>query len=203
MTAASVGVVALVAVLVWPDHRGGERAAQSGTAASSGSPGSGPMRGLGVRGAEVDSARRSSGAIAARSQQFLVGAEAVVADEAKRRAPAESPEASQPVAPSAAAVAESDAVVAARPQVLAAVEGALAARHTAIRDRCWEGEVPSSASFPLEVTYSAEGTQLGLSVGDDRGAPGIGACVRGQMLVPKTIEAPGVTVTVTTALTLP
>ena len=199
--AASVGVVALVVVMAWPDRGAGEGAAERGRAMAA-EPGA--MGGVGVRGEDVDSARRDgSRASARRSQQFLVGAEAVGADDLKRRALAGESVVAPPVTPSAAAVAESDAVVAARPQVLAAVEGALAAGHSALRERCWAGEVASAASFAVEVTYDAEGTLLGLSVGDDREAPGVGGCVREELRAPPTIEAPGVTVTVTTTLTLP
>lgn len=199
MVMAGAGIVALVAVLL---RSGGEATGPGGRAG----PGSAAARGLGVRGDDVDSARRTfaeegpPGRAGRTNYRVKQRAE----DQAERVVEA-APLASEPaVPPSAEAIAEAEVILAATPAVRAAVEEEVERRRGALRRSCWTGEVPDSASLPIEVSYSAEGTMLALSVGDDGGAPGIGDCVRNQSgVVPATIEAPGVPVTVRTALRLP
>ena len=200
MVTAGAGIVALVAVLV---RSGGEATGPRGRAGASGSAAAG---GFGVQGDDVDSARRvlpegppgRAETMQHRVKQF---AESGLVVEAPR-VPSEPP--APPVPPSAEAIAEAEVILAATPAVREAVEQGVERRRGALRRSCWTGEVPDSASFPIEVSYSAEGTMVALSVGDDGGAPGIGDCVRSQSgVVPATIEAPGVPVTVRTALRLP
>lgn len=196
MMGGGVGVVALMAVFMGP---GGEQAARRGAAATTGSS----QAALGVRAGDVDSARRSSGSAEAPAFVMPEPRPEGEAPTGERRGGEPVPE-SVPVPLGAGAVAEAEAVLAVQPKVLAAVEEALATRRSQLRRSCWNGDVPASASFPVEASYGADGTMLSLSVSDDRGAPNVGACVRGQgALVPPTIEAPGVGVTVRTALTLP
>ncbi|HEY0138396.1 MAG TPA: hypothetical protein VGB85_30130, partial [Nannocystis sp.] len=107
-----------------------------------------------------------------------------------------------PLMPSAAAVAESEAFAAAMPAVRQQVQAAIARQKPAIRKACWTGEVPESASFPVEAGFDAEGNLLTLSIGDDRAAPGISPCVREQTLQ-LDIDAPGVPITVQATLDLP
>lgn len=201
MVTAGAGIVVLVAVLV---RSGGEATGPRGRAgAGSGSVAAG---GFGVHGDDVDSARRvlSEGPpgraerMQQRVKQFAEAERVVEAPLVSSEPPA------PPVPPSAEAIAEAEVILAATPAVREAVEQGVERRRGALRRSCWTGEVPDSASLPIEVSYSAEGTMLALSVGDDVGAPGIGNCVRDQSgVVPATIEAPGVPVTVRTALRLP
>ncbi len=205
-----VGIVALVAVLVVP---GGDRAARPGEGgraalAADASASDVAARGqLGVRGDDVDSARqRREGP---RPAKLLTrnGEEVPSADRERTPPPpsAEPPTPPAPsVPPSAAAVAESEEILAVRPEVQAAVDAALAGLRADLRKDCWNGDVPASASFPIEVTYGAEGEMLALSVHDSPNAPGVGACLRGQAkLVPASVAAPGIGVTVQASLTLP
>lgn len=196
LIAASVGIVALVAVLL----HGGQQAGPVPTSSSAMS------QQLGVRGDGVDAARRPVTDDAGQPVLSLARIEEVSAGEstgdAGRAAPEPPPVA--PVPPSAADIAHSEAVLAARPQVRAAVDAALEDGRVAIRRRCWTGDVPDSASFPLEATYSAGGQLLAFSMHDDPAAPGVGECVRNEPIpVPGTIEPPGVSVNVQTAFTLP
>ncbi len=199
MMAASVGVV-LVGMMVWSGGRPAPRDQARGASAVSASANA-PA--LGIHGSAVDSARRDKSELAASTQITpLENAQVTPSDAIKRRGDAIA--AAPPIAVSAVAVAESAEILAARPQVLAAVEGALAARRREISGACWAGEVPASASFPVEASYGADGLLLALSISDDRRAPGIGACIRTQAtLIPPSIAAPGVPVTVQTSLMLP
>ena len=195
MVGAGVAIVAAVAVMVLP----GERAPAPSAAESTRS-----AQQLGVRGDAVDSAvvRREADEEEARAITLPGSRPAAQGEPPGRGEPPPPP--APPIPPGAAALAESEAILAVQPKVLAAVEEALEDQRLAIRRRCWTGDVPASASFPVEASYSADGTMLALSVGDSRDAPSIGGCVREQSgLVPPKIDAPGVGVTVKSSLTLP
>lgn len=205
---ASVGVAALGVVM----FAGKDRAVDSSWAGSGSAVAEANAKDRGLRGirrADVDSARRSGevvppqvGEDGAPRRFFPVARERPTRDEEPvevREVPVVPPE-----PPSAEAIAESEAILAAQPAVQEAVDGAWKDRREGVRRSCWSGTTPASASFPVEVTYSAEGQMLALSISDDAAAPGIGDCVRGQSgLVPPTIEAPGVSVTVRTSFGLP
>lgn len=193
MVGAGAGVVALMFVLKGPS---GSRAARTDASSKQSSQAQ-----LGVRPDSVDSARRAA---EEPSAPALPGVRLAAGPEGAGARSGEPPPPSTPVPLSPSAAAEAEEILAAQPRVLAAVEEALESQRQRVRRSCWNGDVPASASFPVEASYSAEGTMLALSVTDDRGAPAVGACLRGQAaLVPPTIEAPGVGVTVRTALTLP
>ncbi|HEY0132696.1 MAG TPA: hypothetical protein VGB85_01415, partial [Nannocystis sp.] len=174
LVAGSVAIVTVVAVLLRSDA--GQTASSDASASQRGS-----QQPLGLRGANIDSARR--GATDEDSPSSMVSPGAGLAEEAavagKRERPEPEPPA-PPIPPSATAVAEGEASLAAQPQVLAAVEQALSDQRSAIRRDCWNGTLPSSASFPVTASYGADGTMLALSVGDDRGAPSVGSCVRSR-----------------------
>lgn len=194
MMGAGVAIVTVVAVMVRP----GERAAAPIAAESR------SAQQLGVRADGVDPAvvRREADDEEAR-EIALPGTRLAAEGEPPGRGEPPPPPA-PPIPPSAGAMAESEAILAVQPKVLAAVEEALADQRLAIRRRCWNGNVPASASFPVEASYGADGTMLALNIGDSRDAPTIGGCVREQPgLVPPKIDAPGVGVTVKSSLTLP
>lgn len=109
------------------------------------------------------------------------------------------------IVPSAEALAESDEIQAAQPEAKAEVDAWLASRRAKIGASCWEGEeLPDRASFTAEVTYSAEGQLLALSMSDSGVPTGVRGCVSAVPdLVPLQITAPGIPVTVRGALTLP
>jgi hypothetical protein len=195
--ATSAAIVAAVAILLRPTAPGPTRGEPpSPTRSSSPSP-STPE--LGVRPEAADPARLS------RDSSTRQLASTPRPDRQLPELPAAPPAPPQPpIVPSAAAIAESEEIQAASPPVLAALEQSLASKRAAVRAACWTGDVPASARFPVEASYSAEGTVLAVSVGDDPAAPGVGACVREQpALAPPSIEPPGVAVTVTAALALP
>lgn len=208
IVAAGVGILALGGSWVLTGDRGKSQGTEQ--AAAEGIP-SGRGDGVfGVRGASVDSARQ----IGRRPAQALTeaGGRQGPGDAAQNIFPSDEP--GGPVAPppppeapaplSADVLAESDEIQAAQPGVKAALEAGLASRRAALRTQCWKGEdLPDSARFMYEVTYSAEGSMLSMSQGDE-GAPGaVAECVRNANPVPPTVEAPGIPVTVQAALTLP
>lgn len=194
MVGAGAAIVAAVVVMVRSPER---EVVQTGGGAKE------SAQQLGVRGEAVDSAAVRGGADGPGAPAIaLAGTRPATREAVQERGEALPP--APPTPPSADAVAQSEAILAVQPRVLAAVDAALEEQRVAIRRRCWKGEVPASASFPVEASYGADGTMLAHSVGDSRGAPGVGGCVREQAnLVPPTIDAPGVSVTVKSALTLP
>jgi hypothetical protein len=202
VVAAGAGIVALIAV--WQGGAG-SRSSREATDAAAVSEEARAGR-LGVQGADVDSARRVASGDPSQRKGFpgqgRGGREPRT--EGIEPEPWSLPRVSPPILPNSADVVESEAVLAARPAVQEAVDDALERARAQVRRDCWTGDMPESASFPVEVTYSAEGTMVGLSVGDVVAAPGVSACVVGQAgLVPATIEAPGVGVTVKVSLDLP
>lgn len=200
----TVGAVASVAVVVivlaWPDSG---RTVPGDAAARVARPES-----VGIRGERIDSARRdASEEEAAPIAQPAAQPEAQpprVDDRSRAVAPPPSGPSGPSIVPSAQNEAESVAVLAAQPRVLASVEKGLSDKRSAVRQSCWKGNLPASASFPVEASYSPEGAMTALSVSDTRDAPNVGACVRSfPSLVPPRIDAPGVAVTVRSSLTLP
>lgn len=200
---AGAGAVVAAAVAVWAWSGG--PSGTTGPLAGGATPLAGPVLRpeLGVRGGAVDPASRAR----TRSAPGSLGRASTAPERVNPRearpeeAPAPTPE---PVPVDPRALAESEARAQAGPDAQAAVDAGLAARREAVRRECWTGDVPASASFAVEATYGAEGELLALSVGDSAEAPAVGACVREQKgLVPATIEAPGVGVTVQSTLSLP
>lgn len=160
---------------------------------------------IGVRQAEIDSAqRRVDEPLPAAAPEVPAlpapAPEGVPGDDPRRGTPQEP---APPVAPGAGAVAESEAVLAVRKQVEDQVVGVLGDRRQALRNACWNGGKGSSATFPVQASFGADGGLLALSIADDRTAPaGVGACVRAQPL-PLKVDPPGVAVTVDVSLSLP
>lgn len=197
MMGAVASVAVVVGVLAWPDSGRtvpGDAAARVA-----------PPESVGIRGARIDSARRE-----ASEEEPAPIAQPAAQPEAQPprvddRSRAVAPPPSGPsIVPSAQDEAESTAVLAAKSRVLASVEKGLSDKRSAVRQSCWNGNVPASASFPVEASYSPEGALTALSVSDTRDAASVGACVRSfPSLVPPTIDAPGVAVTVRSSLTLP
>lgn len=193
LLAASVGIVALAYLMF---GRGDQ---QPVVAASEDVAG---QQSLGVRAAEVDTARRLAlDDVAAAEPQLPAVAPIVEVEQAAPR-PVVPTEPAEPIVPDAAALAAADAVMEVMPRVKAEVEVAIESRRQAMRNACWNGAKVATATFPTEVTFAADGTLLALSVADDRAAPEVGACVRAQPL-PLQITAPGVPITVKVGLTLP
>ena len=193
--AGGAAVVALSVVYLWR--------VETPASAVAGRPGE--PAALGVRQAEIDSAQRrvdeTPPAAAPEVPALPAPSPASAPEEDPRRGTPREPE--PPVAPSADAVAESEAVLAVRKQVEAQVEGALGDRRQALRNACWKGARGSSASFPVQASFGADGGLLALSIADDRSVSSeISACVRAQPL-PLKIDPPGVAVTVDVALSLP
>lgn len=165
----------------------------------------GELAAVGVRQAEIDSAQRrvdeEPPTVAPEVPVLPVTSPEREPGDDPRRGVVPAPE--PPVAPSADAVAESEAVLAVRKQVEDQVKATLDDRHRALRNACWKGARGSSASFPVQASFGADGGLLALSIADDRTAPaGVGACVRAQPL-PLKVDPPGVAVTVDVALSLP
>jgi hypothetical protein len=160
---------------------------------------------LGVRAAGADSARRvEAGEDVEQPLPALPAVAPVeVVDESSRPGPP--PEPAVPIVPSAEDVAASDAAMEVMPRVKAEVEEAIESRRKSLRNACWNSVKLASATFPMEATFAADGGLLAFSIGEDRGAPEVGACIRSQprSLVPLKIAAPGVPITVKVALTLP
>lgn len=228
MVGAAVVLVGIAAVFLRPgrgDSVDPARAGAQSAADSGATPGANGS--LGIRVAAVDSAVRAGGAAASvePDQPVVVGAGARTDESRSDKTDAEgeravadgmrvvSSESSPPprvvqaptVVPSAAAIAESNEVQAAQPGAKAAVDAWLASRRVKIRASCWDGdELPESVSFFAEVTYGAEGSLLALSLSDSGAPSAVRGCVSAvRDLVPPTIEAPGIPVTVRGTLTLP
>lgn len=210
MMGAGAVLVMIVAVVLWPGGaddpvKPAEVGVQS-VAAAGAVRGVGAADGsLGIRAATVDSAVRTGGSLSPRS---AAEGERAVADGltiAPLGPPPPRVVEAPTVVPSADAIAESEETQAAQPGAKAALDAWLANRRAKIQASCWDGDdLPESASFFAEVTYSAEGSMLALSLSDSGAPPQVRGCVSAvRDLVPLQIDAPGIPVTVRGTLTLP
>jgi hypothetical protein len=213
MIGAGAALVGIVAVILWPggggDAPGPAEVSEQVAAASGAVRGAGGADGsFGIRAAVVDSAVRTGGPVPGRSALAGEG-ERAVADGLVVAAPDGLPPPrvieAPTVVPSVDAIAESEEIQAAQPGAQAIVDAWLASRRAKIQASCWDGDdLPESASFFAEVTYSAEGSLLALSVSDSGAPAAVRGCVSAvRDLVPSQIEAPGIPVTVRGTLTLP
>lgn len=206
LVVAAAGAVVVALAVLWSQADGTRRSAAGPGADGDEVTEEARQRRLGVQGADVDSARRVADDDPTRRAGFTDQRREARerGHEAELSAAWVVPRVSPPILPSEAAIAETREALAASPAVQAEVDAAVEGRRAQVRRNCWSGDALEPASFPIEATYSAEGTMLTLSVGEDARAPGVGACVSGQSgLVPATVEAPGVSVTVRTTLRLP
>jgi hypothetical protein len=197
MLAAGAALLVAAAIMAWPAANQTAPRTTSGERAMN-NPGLADAAGtVGIGAQAIDPARRDK---LANGGQFTDTPAPF--DGSFRPHPPPAPTPPQAITPDAAAVAENEAILAVLPAATRQVEATITARRAAIRQACWTGDGPSSASFKLEASFAADGTLLSRSIADDRQAPGIGPCVRAQEL-PLAIDPPGQPLTVQATITLP
>lgn len=148
---------------------------------------------VGIRGADVDSARRAEPA-----PVTPVEAVADLSPERQRWLAA-------PPAPGLVdvdAIAQTAALADARTVATQALQKAFDARHSDLRRACWKSGEVESASVSVQARFAADGSLLEVDYADDGRSPGLQACVRAQKFAP-TIEPPGQELAVRATLTLP
>lgn len=165
------------------------------------------MQRVGVRPAEVDSARRVVADPAPDVPLVLPTSRPEV------EGPPEPPRRAEPVAepppPPMVVTDEQRAAEAAhaelRGRVAKEVGRQLDGQRSALRNACWKGG-SAGADFKVEASFDAQGKLLAMGISEVRG-PGtstgdVGACLR-QQTIPLSVDEPGAGVTVDVALHLP
>lgn len=198
----STALVGATAAILW--FAVGRDPARSSAAVggAGGSSQSGDDRALGVRGADVDSAR-TAGTVEVVSDPSRPGRELALTNAAPpqvtvaERSAGNAPPAA-PIAGGPGLAAEAEASAAAAPKVTAAVRADLERRRADLRAACWPPGSELGATFKVEATYGADGSLLALGVPEVPGLPGVGVCLMGQIGTrpPALAEPPGVGVSI-------